>query len=87
MKRLLMLGLALALIVPATAAAKGEIDTGSVAICGPSDCGPFDDEASLRWLSGLMYAESPSAAPRRSSEARSTRIREAFGRRRGSPRT
>jgi hypothetical protein len=62
MKRLLMLGLALALIVPATAAAKGEIDTGSVAICGPSDCDPFDHEASLRWLSGLMYAESPSAA-------------------------
>ncbi len=62
MKRLLMLGLALALVVPATAAAKGEIDMGSVAICGPSDCGPFDDEASLRWLSGLMYAESPSAA-------------------------
>ena len=62
MKRLLMLGLALALVVPATAAAKGELEMGSVMICGPSDCGPFDDEASLRWLSGLMYAESPTTA-------------------------
>jgi hypothetical protein len=59
MRRVVPLALAALLLTAPPALAKGELEAGQVVICGPSGCGPFDDTGSLRWLTGLMYAENP----------------------------
>jgi hypothetical protein len=62
MRRLVVAGLvvAAAAVLAGPASAKGEsLQQGSVVICGPTDCAPFDDAGGLRWLNGLMVADSP----------------------------
>jgi hypothetical protein len=50
---------ALALGAAGPAAAKEPLHAGMLVVCGPGGCAPFDDEAALTWLDGLMHTESP----------------------------
>jgi hypothetical protein len=56
---LAVLAVLAALAAAPGALAKGELQEGAVAVCGPTGCGPLEDDGALRWLTRFMYAEDP----------------------------
>jgi hypothetical protein len=54
-----LVAVATAVLAGSASAKEESLQRSTVVICGPSDCAPFDDEGSLRWLNGLMVADSP----------------------------
>ena len=58
MKRLaLAITLAICLGLPSPAAAKGELEEGSLLLCGSADCRPIDDSRTLHALGAALWGE------------------------------
>jgi hypothetical protein len=62
MRRLLVLAFAVGLLVAPSALAKGELEAGAIAVCGPGGCRPVDDGGLLGALAGYALEELPLVA-------------------------
>jgi hypothetical protein len=62
MRRLLVLAFAVGLLVAPSALAKGELEAGAIAVCGPGGCRPVDDGGLLGALAGYAFEELPLVA-------------------------